>query len=156
MAHALQHHQRERLREALLLAGATLDTPNVERPFAVGNVRIGDPYIVAFCETPGHAIIDGLRAVTSVDPSAYSDCLAGTPDLPEKNGTYAAMGLVRIELPRHGKPTLHVTILRYVSEGEKEEQYQALLSEHASPDESIPTPRDEESSSIETKELAPV
>lgn len=152
MAHALQHHQRERLREALLLAGATRDEPNVERPFVVGNVRIGEPYIVAFCETPGHAIIDGIRAVTNVDPDAYSDSLSGTPDIPEKSGTYAAIGLVRVELPRQGKPTLHVTILHYVSQGESDELYQALLRERASPDESIAIPANEESDSIETHE----
>lgn len=145
MAHAQQHHQRERLREALLLAGITEEKSD-KSPFVVGNVKTGEPYIVAFCDTPGFARVHGLRAVDDVDPSAYADSLVGMPELPPASGTYSAVGLVQVTRPTGvGKPTLMIDILRYVPQDEAEGAYRALLDEHASPDESTTQSVDEES-----------
>ena len=127
MAHALQHHQRDQLRSALLCAGANEETAVERLPFVVTEVDVGGNYIVAFCRTSGHARIHGLTPREAVDLEAYSDSLSGTPDVPDDTGTYAAVGLVHVTKPKVGKPTLHIEILRYVRMDEAEDAYQSLL-----------------------------
>lgn len=134
MAHALQYHQREQLRAALLHAGITEEVDEdaaLERPFVVSDVRVGNDYIVAFCHTAHRAHIDGLARNETIDPDAFSDSLVGSPELPADTGPCAMLGLVRVERPRVGKLTLRITLLRYVPMDEAMQHYQALLAERA-------------------------
>lgn len=156
MPKALQTQQRDQLRAALLYAGVTVELEQ-EHAFVVSDVRVdAGNYIVAFCHTAEHAIIRGLVRNTHVDPEAFSDSLVGDPELPTETGPCAAVGLVRVNRPDVGKPTLIITILRYVPMDEANSAYRALLSERASPGKSAATSATEESSTVETEELATV
>jgi hypothetical protein len=152
MPQALQTQQREQLRAALLYAGVTVELEQ-EHAFVVSDVRVdAGNYIVAFCHTAEHAFIRGLARNSQIDPQAFSDSLVGDPELPKETGPCAAVGLVRVSRPDVGKPTLIITILRYVPMHAANETYQALLNERASSDESIATPATEEAETIHEQE----